>query len=154
MMCAQEFYSQPDEEEILLLLCPLAFGMAATGCSLLDTLSLLHYCGRCSKQCNNERASVSWAWHPAQRWAPEQGKHTSNSVFSLLSGPLLKKKKLTQMIVFNSKLRWWYWLMMKYRKNVKWDRKTFDWLVNSGTCWHVDVVGFSGYCNKSPVEKM
>lgn len=28
---------------------------------LLDTLSLLHYCGSCSKQCNNERASVSWA---------------------------------------------------------------------------------------------
>lgn len=31
------------------------------GRSLLDTLSLLHYCGSCSKQCNNERASVSWA---------------------------------------------------------------------------------------------
>lgn len=33
--------------------------------SLLDTLSLLHYCGSCSKQCNNERASVSWAPQPS-----------------------------------------------------------------------------------------
>lgn len=29
--------------------------------SLLDTLSLLHYCGSCNEQCNNERASISWA---------------------------------------------------------------------------------------------
>lgn len=35
------------------------------GCSLLETLSLLHYCRSCSKQCNNERALVSWAQlHP------------------------------------------------------------------------------------------
>lgn len=38
-----------------------AFCWQATPRSLLDTLSLLHYCGSCSKQCNNERASVSWA---------------------------------------------------------------------------------------------
>lgn len=31
----------------------------ATRCSVLDTLSMLHYCGSCSKQCNNERASIS-----------------------------------------------------------------------------------------------
>lgn len=30
-----------------------------TRCSVLDTLSMLHYCGSCSKQCNNERASIS-----------------------------------------------------------------------------------------------
>lgn len=36
-------------------------GTTALGRSLLDTLSLLHYCGSWSKQCNNERASVSWA---------------------------------------------------------------------------------------------
>lgn len=32
---------------------------AAVGRSVLDTLSLLHYCGSCSEQCNNERASIS-----------------------------------------------------------------------------------------------
>lgn len=35
--------------------------VVAAGSSLPDTLSLLHYCGSCSEQCNNERASVSWA---------------------------------------------------------------------------------------------
>lgn len=39
--------------------------LAAAGSSLPDTLSLLHYCGSCNEQCNNERASVSWA----QPWA-------------------------------------------------------------------------------------
>lgn len=60
-------------------------GTTAPGRSLLDTLSLLHYCWSCSKQCNNERASVSWAQplpctlHPAPLcfWA----RHHNPTVF-------------------------------------------------------------------------
>ncbi|CAK6950515.1 Hypothetical predicted protein [Scomber scombrus] len=50
-----------NETHFLLLTTHSSERMKVTGRSLLDTLSLLHYCGSCSKQCNNERASVSWA---------------------------------------------------------------------------------------------